>query len=100
MNNTNLIWGVNEFNFDSKPTRAALHSRGIFQRMSTSSDGVTTSVVTVFGNIKVNSNIRVCCRSLVGLELLREACTVLIIYGIYGTMSCYSLNNIVVNCQT
>ena len=86
MNNTNIIWGVNEFNFDSEPTRAALQSRGILQRTSTSSDGVTTSVVTVFGNIKVNSNIRVCCRSLVGLELLREACTVLIIYGTYGTI--------------
>ena len=78
VNNTNLFWDVDEFSFaELGPT---LNSRGIFQRINTSTDGITTSNMTVFGNIEMNSNVRICCRSLVGPDL-REACATLIIYG-------------------
>ena len=83
VNNTNLFWGIDELSFAE--LGPALNSRGIFQRTNTSSDGVTTSNVTVFGAIEMNSNIEICCRSLVGVRV-REVCTTLIIYGMVHTL--------------
>ena len=89
VNSTFLYWIVDEFNFDIEHTRAVLHSRGIFQTTNTSSDGVTTSHVIVFGNTEMNNNTRLCCRSLMELDL-EEACTHLIIYGMEHAMPCVS----------
>ena len=80
VNNTFLYWIVDEVNLDIEHTRAVLHSRGIFQTIHLSLDGVTTSHVIVFSNVEMNNNTRLCCRSLMGLDL-EEACTHLIIYG-------------------
>ena len=88
VNNTNLFWDVDHLSFAE--LGSALNSRGIFQRTNTSSDGMTTSNLTVFGNIEMNSNIRICCRSLVGVKV-RGVCTTLIIYGMVHVFSKCSL---------
>ena len=78
---TNLGWEVDELILDSELHRPVLHSREIFQNGPvTSSDGVTTSNVTVLGNIERNNNIRICCQSVLKNKL-NESCTILIIYG-------------------
>ena len=81
IDSTMLAWEVDGLNFDSEFKRDELHLRGIFQNgPHASSSGVTTSNVIVFGNIHMNSNIRICCESLVNGELTKN-CTTLIIYG-------------------
>ena len=88
VNNPNLYWGVDELNFAE--LGPALHLREIFHRTNTSSVGITTSTVKVSGNIETNNSTKVCCRSLVMLEVKpREACTTLIIYGM--VQSCISI---------
>ena len=81
VNNTYLGWEVDDLILDSELHRPVFRSREIFQDGPvTSSDGVTTSNVKVFGNIERNNNIRICCQSVVKNEL-NERCTLLIIYG-------------------
>ena len=81
VNNTNLGWEVDDLILDSELHRLVFQSRGILHDGPvTYSDRVTTSNVTVFGNIERNNNIRICCLSVVKNEL-NESCTVLIIYG-------------------
>ena len=83
VNNTMLAWEVDGLNFDNEFKRNELHSRGIFKNEPIlSSNGVTASNLTVFGDIDMNSNTRVCCESLVrGRKSIRQNCTTLIIYG-------------------
>ena len=82
VNNTNLVWVVDSSLFlNNEVYRPILSSRGIFQSGdSTSSDGVTISSVTVFGNQKINNNTRICCKTIVN-AILEVKCTMLIIYG-------------------
>ena len=76
-----LEWIVAEVSFDS-PTRALeLNSRRIFKSTTeVLPNGVTTSSVTVFGDISVNNNTNVCCRTIVNDSPIAN-CTTLIIYG-------------------
>ena len=80
VNNTNLAWEVSGLALDSPVQRPRLNSRGIFQSGPTiSSDGLTSSSVTVFVSRKLNNNTRICCQS---FEFeLKENCTILIVYG-------------------
>ena len=82
VNNTNLVWVVDSSLFlNNEVYRPILSSRGIFQSGdNTSSDGVTISSVTVFGNQKINNNTRICCQTIVN-AILKVNCTMLTIYG-------------------
>ena len=80
VNNTNLEWDVDGLAFDSDVQRSQLHLRGIFRSgPTTSSDGVTSSSVIVFGSRELNNNTGICCQSFV--NGLKENCTTLIVYG-------------------
>ena len=82
VNNTNILWVVNMLAFDSNLQRRVLHSRQTFQTEPvTSSDGVTRSSVTVFGNLAVNNNSRICCQSQLENNEFVTQCTTLILYG-------------------
>ena len=80
VNNNNLVWTVDGLAMDSPVQRPRLNSRGIFQSGPTiSSNGLTSSSVTVFGSRELNNNTRICCQS---FEFeLKENCTILIVYG-------------------
>ena len=66
VNNTNLAWEIDGFALDSSVQGLQLSSRGIFQSgPTTSSDGVTSSSVIVFGSRELNNNTRICCQSFV-----------------------------------
>ena len=68
--------------FDSNSQRRTLHSRQIFQTDPIiSSDGVTKSSVTVFGNLDVNNNSGICCQIQLENTEFEEMCTTLILYG-------------------
>ena len=90
VNNTNLVWNVDGLVSGFELTKPVLHSRGIYQSTTTSSERLMKSILTVFGNIELNNNSKICCQSLVGLEL-RDACTILIIYGMMDSMLFLSL---------
>ena len=79
VNNTLLSWNVDGFNFDNAFERLILNSRGVFQTTHTT-EALSNSTLTVFGDIDVNNNIIICCESNEGL-MHRESCTTLIIYG-------------------
>ena len=80
VNNTLLEWEIDGYTLDSAVRGPQLNSRGIFQSgPTTSSDGVTSSSVIVFGSRELNNNTRICCQSFV--NGLKENCTTLIIYG-------------------
>ena len=84
VNQTRLTWlttvGDNPYVFEIEGHRNFLHSRGIFQYgQMTSSDGVTVSILVVFGDV-INNNTRVCCQAFVGTSM-EENCTTLFIYG-------------------
>ena len=82
VNNTHILWVVNTLAFDSPTHRRTLHSRQIFQvEAVTSSDGITRSSVTVFGNLAVNNNSRICCQSQLEDNEFVTNCTTLILYG-------------------
>ena len=79
VNNTFLSWDVDGFNIDHAFGRHLLNSRGVFQTTHTT-ETLSNSILTVFCDIDVNNNIRICCESNEGL-MHRESCTTLIIYG-------------------
>ena len=79
VNNTLLYWDVAGFSFDKAIERYILNSRGVFQTTHTT-EALSNSTLTVFGDIDVNNNIIICCESNEGL-MHRESCTTLIIYG-------------------
>ena len=84
VNNTVLEWEINGYTLDSAVRGPQLNSRGIFQSgPTTSSDGVTSSSVIVFGSKELNNNTRICCQSFV--NELKENCTTLIVYGKVNT---------------
>ena len=86
VNNTILEWEVDGLAFDSTVQRPQLNARGIFQSGPiTSSDGVTSSSVIVFGSRELN-NTRICCQLFV--NGLKENCTTLIIYGRVKSIIC------------
>ena len=78
-----LLWEVGGLSFYAPFHRRRLHSRGIFQTEAvTSSTGVTTSNVTVFGNMDENNSSRTCCQSQRdSVSEIEQECTTLIIYG-------------------
>ena len=77
-----LLWSINGDSYYSD-TESSLNPRGIYFRItSETSVGITESYMKVFGDRAVNNNISICCQSLVGTTF-NEACTTLIIYGIY-----------------
>ena len=78
VNNTDLEWEIDGFNFESLFDRNHLQSRNIFQESTTTLLGITRSSVKVFGNVNTNNGTMICCRR----DALREFCTTLIIYGI------------------
>ena len=78
-----LSWEVDDLSFYTPFHIHRLHSRGIFQTEAvTSSDGGTTSNVTVFGNLDENNGSRICCQSQRDSvsDIVKE-CTIIIIYG-------------------
>ena len=77
MINTHLHWSVDEEPYDGPDPD--LVSRGIFIR--TSSNGITTSYMTVFGNQTINSNVSTCCLYFERLIIKGRSCTTLILYG-------------------
>ena len=82
VNNNNILWVVNMLAFDSPTHRRIPHSRQIFQTEPvTSSDGVMRSSVTVFGNLAVNNNSKICCQSQLENNEFVAQCTTLILYG-------------------
>ena len=87
VNNTNLAWDVDGLSLDSPVQGPQLNLRGIFQSgPTTSSDGVTSSSVIVFGNRELKNNTRICCQSFV--NELNKNCTTLIIYGRVKSIIC------------
>ena len=81
MNNTHILWVIDTLAFDSPTNRRTLHSREIFQTEPVTLDGVTRSSVTVFGNLAVNNNTRICCQSqFENIEFVTN-CTTLMLYG-------------------
>ena len=81
VNNTNLFWVVDGLNFDREFSGAILHSRGIYQRLTTS-QGIMRSELTVYGDMETNNIINVCCLSFLVLgENAQECCTTLLMYG-------------------
>ena len=61
VNNTNLAWEVDGLALDRPVQGPLLNSREIFQSgPTTSSDGVTSSSVIVFGSKELNNNTRIC----------------------------------------
>lgn len=85
VNNTQLEWMVDRLVFSGLSGKLILESRRIFQSGPvTSSVGVTTSNLTMFG-LLVNNKSRICCNSLMENELQKN-CTTLIVYG---KNSCY-----------
>ena len=79
VNNTHILLVVNMLAFDSLSHRRTLFSRQIFRAEAvTSSDGVTRSSVTVFGNLDVNNNSRICCQSQLENNEFVTQCTTLI----------------------
>ena len=79
MNNVILSWNVDGFSFDNSVRERILNSRRIFHTTH-STEALSNSTLTVFGDIDVNNNIIICCESNEGL-MHRESCTTLIIYG-------------------
>ena len=79
VNSTFLTWDVDGFSFDNAFERHILNSRGVFQITFTTED-LSNSTLTVYCDIDVNNNIRICCETNEGL-MRRESCTTLIIYG-------------------
>ena len=78
VNNTILGWDVDGLALDSSVQGPQLNSRRIFQsRPIILSDGVTSSIVIVFGSRELNNNTRICCQLFV--NELKEACTTLIV---------------------
>ena len=76
-NNTMLAWEIDELDFDNDFKRNELHSREIFQNEPILySNGVTASNLTVFGDIEMNRNTRVCCESLMWGRKPRQNCTI------------------------
>ena len=72
-----LLWLVDGLNFVSRNEKAMLNLREIFEITESSSKSLTSSTLTVYGDIQRNNNISICCET-------REdsSCTTLIIYGI------------------
>ena len=89
VSNAELVWAIDfpEPLFFGHHSRV-LNSRGIFQNgdINTSSDGVTISSITVFGNREMNNNTRICCQAIMG-TMLPQNCTKLIIYGMTNNIS-------------
>ena len=82
VNNTIFEWVVDGLTLDSPVQGPQLNSRGIFQSgPTTSSDGVTSSSVIVFGSRELNNNTRICCRRQFFVNEFKENCTTLIVYG-------------------
>ena len=76
--NTRLLWYIDEEPYYG--LEPDFTSRGIFISTYTSSNGITTSYMTVFGNQSINTNISICCQY-IERRMLRDACTTLILYG-------------------
>ena len=81
VNNTHIVWVVDMLVFDSPTNTRTLHSREIFQTEAVTLDGVTRSSVTVFGNLAVNNNSRICCQSHFENTESVTNCTTLMLYG-------------------
>ena len=79
-----LLWNVDGLSFISDNVRAMLNSRGIFLKRETSLEGITSSNLTVYGDIQINNNISICCESRNEDD---SSCTTFIIYGILT--ACY-----------
>ena len=81
VNNPDLEWTIDDDGFSGLVEKHRLHSRQIFQSQPvTSSVGVTTSNVTVFGLLE-NNNSRICCQFLDESRQVQKNCTTLILYG-------------------
>ena len=82
VNNSHILWVVSMLAFDSISQKRTLESRQIFQTEPvTSTDGVTRSSVTVFGNLTLNNNSRICCQSQLENNEFVIKCTTLLLYG-------------------
>ena len=88
VNNTSLSWDVDELTFDIDNRRDILISRGIFQSTNTIG-AIIQSTLTVYGDIDVNNNTKICCQYLERI-VIRESCTTLVIYG---KLSCSYCSN-------
>ena len=79
VNNTILSWDVDRIAFDNSVREGILNSRRVFHTTHTT-EALSNSTLTVYGDIDVNNNIKICCESFEGVKQ-RESCTTLIIYG-------------------
>ena len=66
VNNTFLSWDVDGFNMGNAFERHILNSREVFQTKHTT-EALSNSTLTVYCDIDVNNNIRICCESNEGL---------------------------------
>ena len=83
-----LEWVVDGLTFESRTEALVLHSRGIFKSTTeVLPDAVTTSSVTVFGDISVNNDTQACCETIVDNEVVRN-CSTLVIYGEHIIKKC------------
>ena len=78
VNSSELEWDIDGLNFESSLEGRRLHLRQIFPGPTMSLEGITTSSVIIFGDIK-NNGTMICCQVLLGKDLIKT-CTVLIIY--------------------
>ena len=83
VNNNELAWIVESDNLDrplfvNEFYRQALNSREIILNRRITSDGVTTSSISIFGK-HINNNSVICCQ--VFANMLLENCTTLVLYG-------------------
>ena len=79
VNSSELEWGIDGSNFASSLEGRLLHLRQIFLGPTMSLEGITTSSVIIFGDIR-NNGTMICCQVFLGEDLFKT-CTVLIIYG-------------------
>ena len=76
-----LEWVVDGLHFESRIDARVLRSRRIFKSRTEESNGVTTSSVTVFGDIDDNNKTQVCCQTIIVNGELITNCTTLVMYG-------------------
>ena len=76
VNSSELEWSIDGLNFESSLEGHQLYLNQIFLGPIMSLEGITTSSVIIFGDIR-NNGTMICC---LGEDLIKT-CTVLIIYG-------------------
>ena len=100
VNSSELEWEIDGLNFESSFNRRQLHSRQIiFEGLTSTSGGITTSSVIIFGDIIRNNGTMICCQVFPRSRMdPLSACTVLIVYGM-DTVKKYYLKSCTCTCR-